>query len=80
MTMSKSKINLWHSFLISVDRFSFFKKKFWALFKTFRLQKDVMVINIFLEMFQKSEILKNAVSESWCMNSSLFSHVGRCHM
>ena len=33
-----------------------------------------MVINIFLEVFQKSEILKNAVSESWCMNSSLFSH------
>ena len=47
---------------------------FAALFKTFRLQKVVMVINIFLEVFQESEILNNAVSESWCMNSSLFSH------
>ena len=54
--------------------FSFFF--FAALFKTFGLQieKDVMVIFFLLKVFQKSEILKNTVSERLCMGSSLFSH------
>ena len=41
-----------------------------ALFATFGLQKDDMVI---IEVFQKSEILKNAVSERWCTDSGTSS-------
>ena len=39
-------------------------KTFAALFTTFGLQKDDMVM-----VFQNSEILKNAVSERWCTDS-----------
>ena len=53
-------------------------KTFAALFMTFGLQKDDMII--FLVVFQKSEILKTAVSERLCTDStqhyvSLITHV-----
>ena len=44
-------------------------KNFVALFKTFGMQNDDMLI-FFLEVSQKSEILKNAVSGRWCSDSS----------
>ena len=39
-----------------------------TLFKTFGMQNGDMVI-FFLEVFQKSKILKNAVSGRWCLDS-----------
>ena len=33
------------------------------------MQNDDMLI-FFLDVFQKSKILKNAVSERWCLDSS----------
>ena len=40
-----------------------------ALFKTYGMQNGDKVI-FFLRFFQKSEILKNAVSGRWCLDSS----------
>ena len=54
-----------HNCLISEAIF----KLFVALFRTHKLQKDDMG-HIFLVVFQKSEISKNAVSERWCSDSS----------
>ena len=51
-----------HNYFISEPIF----KLFVANFRTHELQKDGY---IFLVVFQKSEILKNAVSERWCSDS-----------
>ena len=59
------KIIFGHHYFISDPIFKIFK----ALFITFGLQKDDMVI-FFIVVLQKSEILKNAVSERWCTDSS----------
>ena len=58
-TMEKalSKIIFWHKIFICEPIFEIFV----ALFKTYGMQNGDMVI-VFLEVFQKSEILKNAVS------------------
>ena len=43
-----------------------------ALFKTFGMQHGDIVI-FFSEIFQKSKILKNAVSGRWCIDSGSFT-------
>ena len=58
----------WHNYFISEPIF----KIFVALFRTHELQKDG---HVFLAVFQKSEISKNAVSEGWCSDSSILSIV-----
>ena len=53
--------------ILLVNRFSKFLRNF--LFYHFWIAKDDMVY-IFLVVFQKSEILKNAVSDRWCADSN----------
>ena len=62
------KIMFWHNYFTSEPIFKIFA----ALFMTFGFQKDDN--NIFLAVILKSEILKNAVSERWCSDSSQCNH------
>ena len=58
------KIICWRKIFICEPIFEIFV----ALFKTYGMQSGGMVI-FFLRSFRKSEVLKNAVSGRWCLDS-----------